>query len=315
MRGVHAGLRWAAVVAAVAGTVLPARPAAAIEGGWDADAAHYPYQVAVEYRGAHICAGSVLGPSSVLAPAHCADVMSTAALTVSVGTVLRKADGSDPAARGLRQRVAGVAVHPGYDPSTRAADVAVLTLSTPLALGDGLRAVALPAQGTDPAPGTTATVSGWGATSTQTSRSPKLRAARVTVVPRTVCAAAPAAVAATAPSAVAAPVPTAPRPVSPPTVAPRPVAAPAAPTTPAQVSPAPVSAVPTVAGELCAVPERAHLRRGDDGNPLIAGDTLLGITAVPEQPGADGNSGSRFVNIGAYSAWIRTAARLPAASG
>ncbi|GAA4883980.1 serine protease [Kitasatospora terrestris] len=284
MRGVHAGLRWAAVVAAAAGAVLPARPAAAIEGGWDADVAHHPYQVAVEYRGAHICAGSVLGPSSVLAPAHCADVMSTAALTVSVGTVLRKADPNDPTARGLRQRVVGVAVHPAYDPSTRAADLAVLTLAAPLALGDGLRAVTLPAQDSEPAPGTTATVSGWGATSTQTSRSPKLRAARVTVVPWTVCAAAAGtAGAATAPSpAVAAPA------VTPP---------------------------PAVAGELCAVPERAHLRRGDDGNPLIAGDTLIGITAAPEPPGADGGSGSRFVNTGAYSAWIRTAARLPAASG
>ncbi|WP_369182286.1 trypsin-like serine protease [Streptomyces sp. Y1] len=241
---------------------LAPTPAAAIEGGWDADPARYPYQVSLEYRGTHICAGGVLGATTVLVPAHCADVMAHSQLAVRPAAAeARTKPGPAPSRPGARA-VAKVALHPDYDQTTGRADLAVLTLAAPLDLGPGLKAVGLPGQGTDPSPGTVGTVSGWGAAGPSAVRSPTLRAARVTVAVRGACGGAGRAV---------------------------------------------------DRWLLCAVPDGAHLRRGDDGNPLMVGGTLVGLAGAPNHPsGTDrsrgGGEAAAFLGTGAYSDWIRTAA-------
>ncbi|MGA5821356.1 trypsin-like serine protease [Kitasatospora sp. NPDC094028] len=254
----------AATAAACVLALAPAR-AAAIEGGWDADPARYPYQVSLEYRGTHVCAGGVLGATTVLVPAHCADVMARSQLAVRPAAAApqgRQAP-SDPApARPAARAVAKVVMHPDHDPATGRADLAVLTLAAPLDLGPGLTAVGLPGQGADPAPGTVGTVSGWGAAGSSAVRSPTLRAARVTVTPRGACGG---------------------------------------------------SGRAADRWLLCAVPDGAHLRRGDDGNPLMVGGTLVGLAGAPNRSsGTDraraGGDAVAFLGTGAYSDWIRAAA-------
>jgi secreted trypsin-like serine protease len=99
------------------------------------------------------CGGSLLDARTVLTAAHCAAQIGPRGAEVLAGRTNLLDDG------GARVRVASIATHPGFDPATFRNDVAILRLASPVAAAP----VALAAAGSDPAPGTPATVLGWGA--------------------------------------------------------------------------------------------------------------------------------------------------------
>ncbi len=181
-----------ALLASVAPMLLAA-PAVAgaqsrIVGGSAASAGEYPAQAFLRIdRGAGFvsCGGTLIARTKVATAAHC--LMAASALPIFSGPGPVPADavtvflGSNTAGAGDEQVAAAVAIHPDYDPSSSANDIAVITLPEP--------ATQAPLGIIDPtidaaayAVGQPATVIGWGTTSSGGAASATLLEVEVPVV-------------------------------------------------------------------------------------------------------------------------------------
>ena len=106
--------------------LLSALPVSAIVGGSDASANNAPFTVAVISSGifgdTYICAGSLIGPKTVLTTAGCVDGSSTSSLKVRVGSL-------EHAAGGTLNQVTKIIKNPNYNTNTRDSDFAILRLT------------------------------------------------------------------------------------------------------------------------------------------------------------------------------------------
>jgi secreted trypsin-like serine protease len=149
----------------------------------------WPAQAFVDIRlgaDSFMCGGTLVTPRHVVTAAHC--VTDDAGIPVppsAVTLVLGHADLGEPIPPADRYVPDGVTVHPSYDAQSLAHDVAVLRLARPAAQAP------LPIIGVDEtdrwAPGTMATIVGWGLTSTDGSVSSELREAQVPIVGDAAC--------------------------------------------------------------------------------------------------------------------------------
>ncbi|MFC8344192.1 S1 family peptidase [Streptomyces sp. NPDC057280] len=186
------------VLAAVAGAIplASAAPVAAdsiVVGGFPVDISDGPWTVALSSRdrfggtrAGQFCGGAAVGRTTVLTAAHCVseDVLGAPPdrvpdLKVITGRTDLLSD------EGQEIRVQDTWVNPGYDPATNAGDFAVLSLAEPLPQDS----VITMAAGGDPAyaPGTDATVYGWGDVTGGGDYAHSLRAARIHVLSDSLC--------------------------------------------------------------------------------------------------------------------------------
>lgn len=190
----------AACTLAVAAAVIPLGPPAPasadsiIVGGQPVAVADSPWTVALSsrdrfggVRAGQFCGGVAIAPAKVLTAAHCLreDVLGTDVQEVRDLRIIAGRDElSGPGGQEIPVRSAWV--NPSYDPGTNAGDLAVLTLDRTLP-----RSSVIPMAGAGSAayaPGTPATVYGWGDTTGYGAYASGLRAAAVRVLPDSDCA-------------------------------------------------------------------------------------------------------------------------------
>lgn len=136
-------------------------------GGTDVPNGKYPFVVALldkRYGGSaynqQFCGASLIDKDTVLTAAHCVKGNVASNLRVTVGrTVL-------DSTQGQVRNVSRINIHPSYNASTQANDVAVLKLSSAVS---GVRPIRLPATSNNgfETPGRSLTVAGWGNTVAQ----------------------------------------------------------------------------------------------------------------------------------------------------
>jgi secreted trypsin-like serine protease len=152
-------------------------------GGNTADAGEWPWQALVR-PGPFLCGGSLIADDWVLTAAHCVTGFGPANVTVTLGDhTIFVSDGTEQ----VFNSVAQVIIHPDYDSSSNDNDVALLQLPTPAALLPGQVEVVSLNREADIAPGTLATVTGWGTTSEGGVIAQILQEVEIPVVTNQVC--------------------------------------------------------------------------------------------------------------------------------
>lgn len=162
-------------------------------GGHPVDIAQSPWTVALSSRdrfggtrAGQFCGGVVIGPSQVLTAAHCLSPLVLGVPPQQMHDLKIIADRTDLLSdKGKEIPVRDTWVNPQYDAVTNAGDFAVITLASPLPQSSVIRM----ASSGDPAyaPGTVATVYGWGDTTGTGNYAHGLRSAGVNVLSDSVC--------------------------------------------------------------------------------------------------------------------------------
>ncbi|MCX3059335.1 serine protease [Streptomyces sp. GXMU-J5] len=165
--------------------VTGSAPAHAITGGEAASLDTAPYMVSIQAQGwsgsfRHICGGFLRGPHKVVTAAHCLDGQTSAKLRVAWG-------GTNRSSLPNKSAVSAIKIHPSYDAASLRNDVGVLTLATAASENNGVRYAKLATS--DPAPGQSLTLAGWGHAAPDTTALPEgLQAARMPVTTSETCA-------------------------------------------------------------------------------------------------------------------------------
>lgn len=153
---------------ALAGRDRHPRAHGAIVGGAVASEGQYPsaaFVLDVHGKLAESCSGTVVAPSLVLTAGHCAENLKTGVVNAHGGYLVLTSQIELATARtGQLSHVIGVIPYPGYERRHDPGDAALLVLEKPVAAPPML--LAKTGQKHLYGPGTTATLAGWGLTST-----------------------------------------------------------------------------------------------------------------------------------------------------
>lgn len=148
-----------AVIAIASASVLPhfvqvPKLDGRIVGGQPTTIEQYPYQVSLfRVGGSHFCGGSLVSNNIVITAAHCLQSISASQLQVRLGSTSRSSGGIIVGASSFKN-------HDGYNSRTHANDIAIINLAQDVEFTNSIQPIGLAS--VDPAPGTTAVVTGWG---------------------------------------------------------------------------------------------------------------------------------------------------------
>lgn len=162
-----------------------------IIGGEVISAYYIPYQVSLRRRTsttsayAHTCGGSLIDERTILTAAHCVNNRLPENFLVVAGSELRS--GMDG---GVVARVEKIVQHEQYNSSITDNDIALVFVTPPFPVDSHLKIATIELAKVQPAAGTVATVSGWGATQEGGFSSAQLQRVQVPLVDNDVCQAA-----------------------------------------------------------------------------------------------------------------------------
>ncbi|XP_042870523.1 trypsin alpha-3-like [Penaeus japonicus] len=154
-----------------------------IVGGVTTGVNEWPWQAALMYGSQQFCGGSLINDRYILTAAHCTESMRASDLTVRLAEHRLSTSGETSV---VSRSVSQIIEHPNYQPGNEINDIALVKLSSPVTVSDTVLPVCMP----PPKPtyaGKTATVTGWGTTSSGGSSSDTLREVDVTVLSNTAC--------------------------------------------------------------------------------------------------------------------------------
>ncbi|XP_049808270.1 trypsin delta-like [Schistocerca nitens] len=151
-----------------------------IVGGDLVDISQFPWQISLESLGYHYCGGSIISATWVLTAAHCFDIDDLTTYLARAGTTVRETGGST-------FQLASNVVHSEFSWVTGEYDIAVFSISGSFSFGNNIQTISLGT--TEPAVGTSVTISGWGRVGLAEPGSTQLRAVSSVVVDRTTCGA------------------------------------------------------------------------------------------------------------------------------
>ncbi|XP_060626290.2 transmembrane protease serine 2 [Anolis sagrei] len=155
-----------------------------IVGGSSASLGDWPWQVSLHSNGAHLCGGSIITPEWIITAAHCVE---KAFSNPNYWTVFAGILTQPEMVSSKGHRVAKVIPHPGYDPSSKTNDVALMKLQSPLLFDEFVRPVCLPNPGMMFQSDQQCWISGWGAREQKGTTSKKLNAASIRLISSDIC--------------------------------------------------------------------------------------------------------------------------------
>ena len=150
-----------------------------IVGGAATTISSFPWQISLQRNGGHSCGGSIYSSKIIVTAAHCLQSVSASVLKVRAGSSYWNSGG-------VLSSVAAFKNHEGYNANTMVNDIAVIRLSSSLTFSSTIKAIGLATKA--PANGATASVSGWGTTSSGGSIPTQLRYVDVKIVSQAQCA-------------------------------------------------------------------------------------------------------------------------------
>lgn len=156
-----------------------------IVGGTLTNVNEYPWQAALADESGHqFCGGSLITDLHVVTAAHCVTGMKPGDLEVRLREHhLHQLSGTVLVTKGVNQIIS----HKKYNFKNDLNDIAILTLDSVVNVSPSLLPVCLPSNAKATYGGVTATVTGWGATSSGGTSSDVLREVDVPVLPPAVC--------------------------------------------------------------------------------------------------------------------------------
>ncbi|XP_049776111.1 trypsin-7-like [Schistocerca cancellata] len=149
-----------------------------VQCGKPVDISEFPWQVSVEYVGAHRCGGSVVSAGWVMTNAWCVVGGEPMYYLLRVGTSTRGSGGDTYNASRLLW-------HEDFDNAISDKDIGFFEVSVAISFDDNVQPVALAEE--EPAAGSQVTVSGWGSVDAGQGYPVQLHAANTTVLDRDAC--------------------------------------------------------------------------------------------------------------------------------